>query len=319
MIAALAVLLMAGPVVWTPRDIQWTDLPNVPEGKMAVLWGDPATGANGQLKRFPGGAEIPPHKHTQDQRMLVTSGTLLLLVEDQAGRELEPGSFSLMPAGTVHAGICKRPGPCVVYEEQPGASDFIAVDRTAAAAAASAAPAAATAAPRARAATSPAAVSGARRTAAERQAAAELLWQRFPDATFGIEPYASADLDADGTDDLAVLGKAGDDVALGIVSGPVGKDSRRWLMRFPVATNRQDALCSAPVALAPEALGLPVADMGCGVDSNDDRCRALKERQARLQAVAAKGGRGIRIEDGKCEAFHVYWDGAEQKVRWWRR
>jgi hypothetical protein len=55
------------------------------------------------------------------------------------------------------------------------------------------------------------------------------------------------------------------------------------------------------------------------VDSNDERCRTLKDRSARLQALAAKGGRGVRVEDAKCEPFHVYWDGAEQTLRWWRR
>jgi hypothetical protein len=313
MITTLAVLLMAGPVIWTPRDVPWTELPAVPEGKGAVLWGDPTREANGQLKRFPGGAEIPPHKHTQDQRMLVISGTLLLIVEDQAGRELDPGAFAIMPAGTTHSGICKRPGPCIVYEEQPGASDFILVDPATLSAAAPP-PAGGT---RVRATPAPAGMS--RRSPADRQNAVELLWQRFPEVTWGPDPYASADLDADGTEDLILVGRAGEDVVVGMLSGPVGKESRRWTMKFPVAANRQDALCSAQVTLSPETPGLPLAEMGCGTDSNDERCRALKDRNTRLQAVAAKGGRGVRIEDAKCDAFHIYWDGAEQKLRWWRR
>ena len=311
-IAATAVLL-AAPVVWRPQDVPWVDLPTIPEAKTAVLWGDPTREANGQLKKFPGGAEIPPHKHTADQRILMVSGTMLLIVEDQAGREMEPGAFAHMPAGTTHSGICKRPGPCVVYEEQPAASDFIPVDPATITSAAAPPPGAA----RARATPIPAGMS--RRSPAERQNAAELLWQRFPEAKWGPDPYASADFDADGTEDLVLVGRAGEDVVIGMLAGPVGKDSRRWMMRFPVAPNRQDALCGTQVTLAPEMPGLPLAEMGCGVDSNDDRCRGLKERNTRLQSLAGKGGRGVKLEDPKCDAFHIYWDGAEQKLRWWRR
>ena len=45
-------------VVWPAADIKWTDSPAVKGAKVAVLWGDPKSGAYGMLKSLPAGSGL---------------------------------------------------------------------------------------------------------------------------------------------------------------------------------------------------------------------------------------------------------------------
>lgn len=288
-VMSLAVLLLAPVVVSPVKDLQWVDT-TIPGAQMAVASGDPKTGASRTFKRFVGGLEIPPHKHTHDLHTVIVSGTLNFIVEGEIGKELEPGSYAFIPAGTPHSGICKRPGPCIVFEEQPGAADFIRVEGTVPTAVATARP---TPRPQARL-RGPAAISpAARRSHEQRQAAATLLFKRFPDANWGTDPYLAADLNGDGEEELVLVGRGGSDVFIGVAPAKPDATSRAWMVRFGVAANRQDALCGSDVTLAAETPEPP--------------------------AVTAKGARGVRVDDGECDAFHIYWDPTGEKLRWWRR
>ena len=282
-----AVLL--APVVSPVRNRPWTQTPTAGI-ETAVVSGDPKTGASRSFKRFTGGLEIPPHKHTHDLHRVIVSGTLNLIVEGEIGRELEPGSYAFIPAGTPHSAICKRPGPCVVFDEQPGAADFIPLEGTVPTAVATTRPTPPPAArPRGPAAITPAA----RRSHEQRQAAADLLFKRFPEANWNTEPYLAADITGDGEDELILVGRGGSDVFIGVVPPKFDATSRAWFVRLGVAADKQDALCDSKVTLTAEQPASP--------------------------AVTAKGARGVRIDDGKCDAFHLFWDPAGEKLRWWRR
>ena len=306
-----------GAVIWPAKDIVWTDAAGVPGAQAAVLWGDPQKDASGTFKRFPRGTDIPFHKHTHDQHTLVMSGHLALRVGDQPAQEVGPGSYAFVPAGTPHGAICRRDADCVVYEEQPGPADFIRVDAVPVAPPAPVA--AATRAPVAG--TAPAAPLS-RKALQERQSAAAavpLLAQRVPEAEWSADTHAAADLDGDGADETVLVGRVGGDIWIGIVTGPLGDASRRWTMRFPVGEKRQDAVCDARVTLGPEALALPYEQLGCRASSTDDRCRDLRERSERLKVLATRNARGIALDDGRCNPFHIYWDTAEERFKWWRR
>ena len=59
----------------------------------------------------------------------MVSGTIVLTIEGSAAKELAPGSFAFVPAGTKQAADCKTGGDCTYFEEQPGASDIKFVEK----------------------------------------------------------------------------------------------------------------------------------------------------------------------------------------------
>jgi quercetin dioxygenase-like cupin family protein len=127
-----AMVMAAGaaepPVVWPSKDIQWKDSGAVKGAKIAVLWGDPAKGAYGALKKVPAGTEFGLHTHTQDQRVVQVSGTILLQEEGKAEKALDAGSFMFMPGGVKHTAKCTAAADCIYFEEQPGAADLKMVE-----------------------------------------------------------------------------------------------------------------------------------------------------------------------------------------------
>ena len=116
------------PVVWPAAAIKWSDNPAFQGAKMAVLWGDPKKGAYGALKKIPAGTTTGMHTHTQDQRVIVLAGTVVLSIEGGAAKELGAGSYAFVPGGVKHTGDCKAGADCTYFEEQPGASDIKLVE-----------------------------------------------------------------------------------------------------------------------------------------------------------------------------------------------
>ena len=119
------------PVVWSAAEMKWSDNPAIKGAKIAVLWGDPKTGAYGALKTLPAGATIGMHTHTQDQKVIMLSGTVLLTIEGGAAKEFGSGSYAFIPGGTKHTADCKPGADCMYFEEQPGASDIRFTEQTA--------------------------------------------------------------------------------------------------------------------------------------------------------------------------------------------
>jgi quercetin dioxygenase-like cupin family protein len=105
-------------------EIKWVDTPGANGAQMAVLWGDPETGAYGAFRKRPGGDFVALHTHTHDGRVIILSGVLLITMEGDAQTELGPGSYALIPSGAKHTSGCKAGSDCVYFEEQPGASDI---------------------------------------------------------------------------------------------------------------------------------------------------------------------------------------------------
>jgi quercetin dioxygenase-like cupin family protein len=110
-------------VLWPATSITWADNPAIPGAKIAVLWGDPKTGAYGALKSLPAGTALRVHTHTNDQKVVLLSGTIVLSIAGGASKELGAGSYAFIPGGLKHTAECKAGAECVYFEEQPGASD----------------------------------------------------------------------------------------------------------------------------------------------------------------------------------------------------
>ena len=124
--AAIGAQMGKKAVVWPAANITWTDNPAVKGAKMAVLWGDPKTGAYGALKKVPGGSSLGWHTHTQDQKVILIAGTMSFSVDSGTPKQLTQGSYASIP-GTKHSADCTGTSECVYFEEQPGATDFNAV------------------------------------------------------------------------------------------------------------------------------------------------------------------------------------------------
>ena len=127
-------------------------------------------------------------------------------------------------------------------------------------------------------------------------AALDLLKLRQPQTDWDAKSLLKADLDQDGGEDFALLGRGRDHFVVGIVQGPVnGRNRGIWTLDFPWSGG-EDALCSkhAKIALEP-----------------------LAENEG-PEADQPHKGQGINLSDDLCDAFHIYWSPQKQKFQWWR-
>ena len=110
MCGAFALETMPGWVLREPQNIEWRAAANLPPGAMvAVLEGDPEKDGFFTMRiKMPGGYRVPPHWHSQQERVTVLTGTLNLGTGDRfdagATRPLVAGTYSSMPPGMTHFG-----------------------------------------------------------------------------------------------------------------------------------------------------------------------------------------------------------------------
>jgi quercetin dioxygenase-like cupin family protein len=97
-----------------------------PESKVsiAVLSGNPKTGAYEAFMKFPAGIEIPLHWHTFSNTGVGVSGTLIIGEEGRPPIELGPGGWGFIPGRVKHTTTCKGGSDCVIYARQPGKDDI---------------------------------------------------------------------------------------------------------------------------------------------------------------------------------------------------
>ena len=97
-----------------------------PESKtsIAVLSGNPKTGAYEAFIKFPAGMDIPLHWHTFTNTAVGVSGTLVVTAEGQDAKELSAGSWGTVPGRLRHTTRCKEGADCVMYARQPGRDDI---------------------------------------------------------------------------------------------------------------------------------------------------------------------------------------------------
>ena len=93
---------------------------------IAVLSGDPATGAHVRLVLLPAGFTAPDHAHTGAYHGVNLTGTWKhTFLETGESRELPPGSYVFQPGGEMHGDACVGPEDCVLMLRQSVAADFI--------------------------------------------------------------------------------------------------------------------------------------------------------------------------------------------------
>jgi quercetin dioxygenase-like cupin family protein len=113
------------PVVLGAGDLKWAENPAIKGLWVATLWGDPAKGAYGTLKKVPGGTDLGWHTHTADQKVVAISGTFDFQLEGGVAKELMTGSYLSIPGGVKHTSKCRAGSDCMWFEESPGKGDYI--------------------------------------------------------------------------------------------------------------------------------------------------------------------------------------------------
>ncbi|MCW5893409.1 MAG: cupin domain-containing protein [bacterium] len=120
LLVSALVLLVASPALpgdaggeWLlrqPDDLAWRPSDSLPPGAMvALLEGDPSKAGFFTMRvKMPDGYRVPPHSHSQQERVTVLSGTLNLghgdTFDAKATKALGPGTYSSMPPGMAHFG-----------------------------------------------------------------------------------------------------------------------------------------------------------------------------------------------------------------------
>ena len=107
-------------------EVEWHPVREGSPVQVAVLSGDPATGAHVRLVRLPAGFVAPVHAHTGDYNGVNLTGTWKhRFTETGEERELPPGSYVFQPGGEMHGDACIGPEDCILLLQQSVAADFI--------------------------------------------------------------------------------------------------------------------------------------------------------------------------------------------------
>jgi quercetin dioxygenase-like cupin family protein len=81
----------------------------------AVELGDPRLGRSTLILKAPAGCEIPWHRHTAEEQILMISGTIKTEMTGHAPTELGAGGFAVMPGHMAHQFVCKGSEPCLMF------------------------------------------------------------------------------------------------------------------------------------------------------------------------------------------------------------
>ena len=107
-------------------EVEWQPVREGSPIDVAVLSGDPATGAHVRLVRLPAGYVVPVHAHTGDYNGINLTGTWKhTFTETGEERELPPGSYVFQPGGEMHSDACIGPEDCILLLQQSVPADFI--------------------------------------------------------------------------------------------------------------------------------------------------------------------------------------------------
>jgi hypothetical protein len=106
-------------------DLKWVDVPDLKGAQIAVVWGDPKTGAYSAFEKWPAGTDAGVHTHTSDLRAVVVSGTMGLAFGSGPEKDLTAGSWAHTLANEVHHSKCKAGADCIFFVTQTGKADLI--------------------------------------------------------------------------------------------------------------------------------------------------------------------------------------------------
>ena len=117
------------PLMASFADLKWRALPERPGMQIAVLSGDPTTGAYTQMRKVPAGTDNPLHSHSSEIKNVIISGVWYTGADSASAKDFGPGSIIVMPGNWVHVSGCRAGSECVFYQEGKGKFDFKAASK----------------------------------------------------------------------------------------------------------------------------------------------------------------------------------------------
>ncbi|RBI83134.1 hypothetical protein DRV85_16945 [Rhodosalinus halophilus] len=97
--------------------LKWGGCPGfMSEGcRIAVPHGDPAAPNADVFYPVPGGAEVPRHRRTSPERMVLVSGEMRATYHREDPVRLRPGTYARGPAEKPHSAACLSSEPCTLF------------------------------------------------------------------------------------------------------------------------------------------------------------------------------------------------------------
>jgi quercetin dioxygenase-like cupin family protein len=98
-------------------ELKWGPCPPfMPNGcSIAVLHGDPSKDNLDVFLKIPANSNIPNHWHNSAERMILVSGELEVMYQEEKPRTLKVGSYAYGPAKKPHTAKCGNAGPCILF------------------------------------------------------------------------------------------------------------------------------------------------------------------------------------------------------------
>ncbi|MFH1016810.1 MAG: hypothetical protein V1798_01350 [Pseudomonadota bacterium] len=132
-----------------------------------------------------------------------------------------------------------------------------------------------------------------------------------------------ADFDGDGVVDTARIVSTASIVSVEIdATGSRAMQTAaavRQILTFSVGKQSTDSFCGREISATLEEPSLPLEEWGCTSSSQNHNCGELIEASGIIQKAAERGMKGLRLDDGKCDAFHIYFDPIAKSFNYWRR
>lgn len=101
----------------TDASLAWGPCPPVFPGacEIAVVHGDPARPNADVMLRVAPGYELPRHRHTSAERMVLLDGELRVKYDGAEVATLTPATYAYGPAGLPHEAECVSKTPCTLF------------------------------------------------------------------------------------------------------------------------------------------------------------------------------------------------------------
>lgn len=117
-------------VIMPASDIKWTDVPDFPGVKMAVVQGDASKGPHHAFIKLPAGFTAPLHHHTADHYATILSGTVIFTIDGQ-DHKLSTGSYFSFTGKKSHVTKCEATADCVLFNDVRAKWDVVPEERKA--------------------------------------------------------------------------------------------------------------------------------------------------------------------------------------------
>lgn len=121
-LAALAGAALAaeGFPVLHPSQFHWKPKEALPPGAHgAVVRGDPAVGPYAFFGRFPASFTVPMHWHTNDVAVVMTRGSMEIVLQGGAATTIEEDGYFFLPGQMRYIARCAKPCTFLAWGEKP--------------------------------------------------------------------------------------------------------------------------------------------------------------------------------------------------------